>query len=313
MTEKKVKNGLFIVVDGPDGCGKTTAAEMLSSALEAQGYKVVNTRQPGGTPLSEKLRDLLLHKDNDPYNEFTQTSEYLVFSAAREILDANLIKPSMDKGEIVISDRHTLSSYAYQGRRWEAVDDMVGRVPHLTVFLDAPLEVTRQRCIERGDLDRMESKSIDFFKVVRDRYLEGINHPSNGFVCRIDATDFESEAYQKDVDMAITTASKMAEGQVQFSLEFAAPDAGTKKVSVKQFEESVRNVEDVRVICRCECSSKVPEYDHERLADDATYGDLVKRLDVLLKGIPYVIASLERSPTSETPIKNIRTVTTAVN
>lgn len=302
---------LFLVVEGSsEAVGKTHVTDILKNSLEAQGYKVVNTRQPGGTPLSEKLRDLLLDKDKDPYNEFTQTSEYLVFSAAREILDANLIKPAMDRGEIVISDRHTLSSYAYQGRRWEAVDDMVGRVPHLTVFLDAPLEVTRQRCIDRGDLDRMESKSIDFFKVVRDRYLEGINHPSNGFVCRIDATDFESETYQKDVDMAIKTASKMAEGY-QFGLDLGSPVSGSKKISVKQFEEVVREVEDVRVICRCECSCKVPEYNHERLADDATYGDLVKRIDVLLKGIPYVIASLERSPTSETPIKNIRTVTTA--
>ena len=167
--------GKFITFEGIDGAGKSTHVEGIASWLRAQGKTVITTREPGGTPLGERLRELLLH-------EFMhlETEALLMFASRREHI-AQLIAPALERGDWVISDRFTDASFAYQGggrklsleklrslEQWVHADLQ----PDLTLLFDVPLEVARQRLDKNRTLDKFEQEKQDFFAGVREVYLQ---------------------------------------------------------------------------------------------------------------------------------------------
>jgi dTMP kinase len=168
-----VTTGLFIVFEGGDGAGKSTQVALLRAALERAGRRVTVTRQPGGTPLGQQIRDLVLHGEH-----VAPRAEALLFAADKAHHVDMLIRPALQRGEVVISDRYTDSSVAYQGagrdlgaqevhdlNMW-AVQDLV---PDLTVVIDISAEEGRRR---RGEVhDRLEAEQDDFHEAIRQHFL----------------------------------------------------------------------------------------------------------------------------------------------
>ena len=166
--------GRFITLEGVDGAGKSTHLGFVADRLRARGHEVVVTREPGGTPLGETLRELLLHRDMDP------GTELLLMFAARQQHLAELIQPALARGAWVVSDRFTDASYAYQcgGRgldlsRVAALESWVqqGFAPDLTLLFDVPAEVAETRRAAARTADRFEREADSFFNRVRRAYL----------------------------------------------------------------------------------------------------------------------------------------------
>ena len=178
----EVKPGKFITLEGIDGAGKSTHLGWLAATIRARDVEVVTTREPGGTPLGEQLRELLLHQ------KMHSDSETLLMFAARSEHIQTVIRPALERGAWVISDRFTDASYAYQcgGRgvadaRIAALESWVqqGLAPDLTLLFDAPLGVARER-LARNTLkpDKFEREREDFFARVRAKYLtRAAQHP----------------------------------------------------------------------------------------------------------------------------------------
>ncbi|MBK4716377.1 MULTISPECIES: dTMP kinase [Tenebrionibacter/Tenebrionicola group] len=172
----------YIVIEGLEGAGKTSAREWVVETLRAQGIdNMVFTREPGGTPLAEKLRALTLDINATGDEIVTEKAEVLMFYAARIQLVETVIKPALARGAWVIGDRHDLSTQAYQGggrgidsRLLQTLRDAVlgDFAPDLTLYLDVTPEVGLARARARGALDRIEQESLDFFNRTRERYLE---------------------------------------------------------------------------------------------------------------------------------------------
>ncbi|MGV8991718.1 MAG: dTMP kinase [Thiobacillus sp.] len=169
-----MNSGKFITLDGVDGAGKSTHLDFVAGWLREQGREVVVTREPGGTPLGESLRELLLHRDMDPDTELL-----LMFAARQEHL-AQLIWPALARGAWVVSDRFTDASYAYQcgGRgisveRIAALETWVQRdfQPDLTLLFDVPADVAEARRSAARAADRFEREADSFFNRVRTAYL----------------------------------------------------------------------------------------------------------------------------------------------
>lgn len=170
-----MKKGLFITFEGTDGCGKTTQIELLKRYLEEKGYKVVLTREPGAKGLGEKLREILLNYDGD----VSSNCESFLFLADRAQHIDMLIKPAIERGEVVLCDRHTDSTVAYQGYgrgldldQIRMLNDIAtnGVKPDMTFVFDIDIETAQKRVGKTKD--RMESAGIEFFKRVRQGYLE---------------------------------------------------------------------------------------------------------------------------------------------
>lgn len=170
--------GTFFSFEGIDGAGKTTQVALLRDALEARGHRVVCLREPGGTALGEKIRALLLDRTEDPPSPAT---ELLLFAAARAQIVATRVRPEVDAGAVVILDRFTDATYAYQGYgRGLALDhilslEQIAAViePVRTWFLDLPPAESARRCAARGETpDRMEAEGDLFRTRVRAGYLE---------------------------------------------------------------------------------------------------------------------------------------------
>jgi dTMP kinase len=166
--------GRFITLEGVDGAGKSTHLGFVADRLRARGHEVVVTREPGGTPLGETLRELLLHRDMD------SGTELLLMFAARQQHLAELIQPALARGAWVVSDRFTDASYAYQcgGRgldisRVAALESWVlqGFAPDLTLLFDVPAEVAESRRSAARAADRFEREADSFFNRVRLAYL----------------------------------------------------------------------------------------------------------------------------------------------
>lgn len=172
--------GKFIVIEGLEGAGKTTAQNTVIQTLRTRGIAdLVFTREPGGTPLAERLRSLI--KEGHPDEPLTDKGEVLMLYAARVQLVENVILPAMARGAWVIGDRHDLSSQAYQGggRQIDPVllqtlrDTVLGDFrPDLTLYLDIAPALGLQRARQRGELDRIEQQDLSFFERTRVRYLE---------------------------------------------------------------------------------------------------------------------------------------------
>jgi dTMP kinase len=165
---------VFLTFEGIDGCGKSTQAELLAEELRARGFDVVQTREPGGTPLGERVRDLLLHGD-----EISPWAEAALFAAARAELVSTVIRPALERGAWVVCDRYLDSSLAYQGiARGLGVDHvldlnrpaMQGVVPDRTFLLLLDPDEARGRM--GGERDRMERSGDDFRRQVDTAYRE---------------------------------------------------------------------------------------------------------------------------------------------
>lgn len=174
MKNKPTLKGLFIAIEGGEGAGKTTQAQLLYRHLSLR-FPTILTREPGGTPLGERIRELLL----DPYlHPINPRAELLLFLAARAQHIEDVIKPALERGFVVISDRFFLSSFAYQGYGrgldisvLEMLDDFARQSisPHLTIYIDIPPEEGRARV---SALTPFEKESLEFHKRVREGYLK---------------------------------------------------------------------------------------------------------------------------------------------
>jgi dTMP kinase len=167
--------GKFITFEGVDGAGKSTHIAPFADALRARSLHVVTTREPGGTPLGEKLRELLLH---EPMH--LETEALLMFASRREHI-AQVIQPALQRGAWVISDRFTDATFAYQGggrklslTKLDALEHWVHAdlQPDLTLLFDVPLAVARERLSRSRTLDKFEREQDEFFSNVRDAYLQ---------------------------------------------------------------------------------------------------------------------------------------------
>lgn len=172
------ERGCFITLEGGEGVGKSTQMDRLRDHLEDSGRTVLLTREPGGTPFAEQLRELLLAPREEAV---ASDSELLLMFAARAQHLHRVIMPALERGEWVVCDRFTDATYAYQGggrgvdgnrieelERWVHGDFQ----PDLTLLLDAPVEVGLQRMQARGGADRFEQERAEFFQRVRDAYLQ---------------------------------------------------------------------------------------------------------------------------------------------
>lgn len=204
-------SGIFITFEGIDGAGKSTHIDALAETFRACGRVVTRTREPGGTPLAEKLRALVLNERMDALSE-----ALLVFAARRDHL-LQVIEPALERGGVVICDRFTDSSFAYQGggqgldlnilsdlERWVQCVDARGRAvrqPDLTLWFDLPPATAAERLAKARSPDKFEAQGVDFFSRVADGYAARARKFPERF-CRIQA-DRERAAVWTDVQRAV--------------------------------------------------------------------------------------------------------------
>ncbi len=179
---------MLISFEGLDFSGKTTQIRLLVDRLKSIGYNTTLVREPGGTPISEKIRNILLDNKN---SEMTQIAELFLFSAARNQLINQVILPSMKDGKIVICDRYYDSTTAYQGFGRDINIEAITRIneiatsgtkPDITFFIDIPIDEITKRCLStNASIDRMESSGEEFYKKVRQGYLEIAKHEPERF------------------------------------------------------------------------------------------------------------------------------------
>ena len=190
-------SGLFISFEGIDGVGKSTQADLLEKYLVGLGKTVIRTLEPGGTEVGVEIRKILLHHRG----ELAPRAEAALFAADRAHHVASKIRPALERGEIVITDRYFDSSVAYQGAGREMSMDEVrnlslwavgGLLPDLTVLLDLPADVARSRRNKTGtEPDRLESEKIEFFERARQAYLSLASAEPDRFLVVDAAADVE--------------------------------------------------------------------------------------------------------------------------
>jgi dTMP kinase len=200
------KKGLFITFEGIDGAGKSTHIASLAGLLETQDQVVTRSREPGGTPLAESLRLLVLNESMD-----SMTEALLVFAARRDHIQ-NVIVPSLNRGEVVLCDRFTDASFAYQGAGkgfdtsvLDALEQWVqdGLQPDLTIWFDLPAPIAAQRLALARNPDRFESQPVAFFERVAAGYAQRMQRSPHRFV-RIDADQTPEKVW-----MDLTNALKV--------------------------------------------------------------------------------------------------------
>lgn len=171
----------FITLEGMDGAGKSTHIPAINALLQKRGYEVISTREPGGTVLGERLRELLLHE-----TMHAETETLLMFAARREHID-KVIAPALARGAWVLSDRFTDATFAYQSGAKGVLADKVNLLetwvqgdlqPHITLLFDVPVEVSIARLAGARSPDKFERETADFFEKIRQAYLQrAYKHP----------------------------------------------------------------------------------------------------------------------------------------
>lgn len=194
--------GQFITIEGSEGVGKSTHMQFMAAYLRDRGKSVVTTREPGGTPVAELIRDVLLQSE---LGSMTDRCELLLMFAARADHVAQVIRPALGRGDWVLCDRFTDATYAYQGggrgmdeRDIKILERFVlhDLVPNLTILLDAPAEITATRRLARGTSDRFEVEKAAFFERVRDKYQQrAIDDPDR--IKQVDASVSIVEVQEK--------------------------------------------------------------------------------------------------------------------
>ncbi|MBP3233112.1 MAG: dTMP kinase [Eubacterium sp.] len=173
-----MSQGIFITMEGPDGSGKSTQIELLKQYLEKEGFNVLITREPGGTAISEAIREIILNKD---FTEMSPVTEMLLYASARAQLIHEVVGPALEKGQAVISDRFVDSSLVYQGiarglgveKVYEVNKNAIGKyMPDVTFLLDLPAEEGIKRKKGQKELDRMEMEGIEFHMKVAQGYRD---------------------------------------------------------------------------------------------------------------------------------------------
>ncbi|KTT20526.1 thymidylate kinase [Pseudomonas oryzihabitans] len=171
-------NGLFITLEGPEGAGKSTNRDYLAELLGGAGREVVLTREPGGTPLAERIREILLTPAAEP---MAVDTELLLMFAARAQHLAQIVRPALARGALVLCDRFVDATYAYQGGGRGVPVERIATLeafvlgdlqPDLTLVFDLPVEIGLARAARRGALDRFEQEQRAFFEAVRQTYLQ---------------------------------------------------------------------------------------------------------------------------------------------
>jgi dTMP kinase len=189
-----MSKGKFIVIEGMEGAGKSSAIAIVESILQKHNINFINTREPGGTPLAESLRDIV--KSSEHNETLTEETELFLMYASRSQLLTNKILPAVDQGIWVLGDRHNMSSLAYQGggrqfceMTMKTISDMTlkGFNPDITLYLDVEPKIGLARAKARGQLDRIELEKIDFFQRVHNQYKKIANSDSS--VITIDAAN----------------------------------------------------------------------------------------------------------------------------
>lgn len=200
-------SGKFITIEGLEGVGKSTQANNLAQWIETKGHSIVRTREPGGTPIAESIRDVVL--DMHP-EKMDPTTELLLVFAARKQHTESLIRPALNQGDWVLSDRYTDATYAYQGggRKLDLsiisnLENLVlkGFKPDLTIWLDCDAEIGLARAKARGALDRIELEEIGFFNQCRAAYQQRFEADPKRFI-RLDANQ-TIEAVKADLIQAL--------------------------------------------------------------------------------------------------------------
>ncbi|MBS0374912.1 MAG: dTMP kinase [Proteobacteria bacterium] len=204
--------GLFVTFEGIEGVGKSTQLALARDYLVARGREVVATREPGGTPLAERIRELVLHEAAEPV---PASAELLLMFAARAVHTENLIRPALARGAVVLCDRYTDATYAYQGGGRGVPDRDIaplaalaqrGLEPRLTLLLDAPVATALARARARaGRTDRFEAEQEAFFERVRARYL-ALAAGAPGRIVTVDA-DRPAEVVAAEVRVALEAAA----------------------------------------------------------------------------------------------------------
>ena len=203
-----MSSGKFIVVEGMEGAGKSSAITVIESILNKLDIEFINTREPGGTPLAESLRNMV--KSVDLKETLTTETELLLMYASRSQLLANKILPALSQGKWVIGDRHDLSSRAYQGggRGFDenvitAIRDITlkGFSPDITLYLDIDPHIGLARAKARGDLDRIELEQMDFFVRVHNKYQELASKDST--IMTIDAAQNMADVH-RDIEQVVS-------------------------------------------------------------------------------------------------------------
>lgn len=197
-----MKKGIFISLEGGEGAGKSTQNKRIVEWLSKQGCTVVETREPGGTIVSEQIRKVLLDTRNEGLNA---TAELLMLFAARSQLVQEVILPALQDGKVVVCDRFADASYAYQGGGRQLGPEPVAVLeklvlkdlqPDLTLLFDVPVNLGMDRVAGRGEADRFEIESIRFFERVRNAYLERAADNPHRFRV-IDASQDENQVWQQ--------------------------------------------------------------------------------------------------------------------
>ena len=205
--------GRFITLEGVEGAGKSTQLERLGAWLATDGNAVLRTREPGGTELGERVRTLLLNPNSGTIGS---EAELLLMFAARAEHLREVIRPALERGDWVLSDRFTDATYAYQGagrgvdwRKIEALETWTQGTlrPDLVIVLDVPVSVGLERLQRRGPADRFEQETVDFFNRVRQCYLNRAAADPDGYAV-VDARGTEDEV-QERVRRSVQRAAKL--------------------------------------------------------------------------------------------------------
>lgn len=190
---QRMKRGLFITIEGTDGSGKTTQMGLINEYIRSAGCEAVMVREPGGTRVSESIRNIILDPE---YTEMSSHTEVLLYAASRAQLVAEIVRPALEQGKIVICDRFIDSTYAYQGfgrgiklEVLQSINDIAidGVMPDITFFFDLDPELALGRRIASTATDRIENEKLEFHKKVYDGYVQlALKYPDR--IRRIDSS-----------------------------------------------------------------------------------------------------------------------------